>query len=169
LPIRRHSTRTNIHVGFPRFKSKKNEASYTTNLVNGNIVVINNAIKLPKVGYLKAKLHRQLPKDAVIKSVTVRKTAAGKYYASILVEYEEAEIQPAPVTEEETLGLDYSSPNFYVDSEGNSCDYDKYYRKSEQKLARLQRSLSRKKPGSANYANSVIKLPSFMKNHLSAT
>jgi len=74
------------------------------------------------------------------------------------VEYEEAEIQPAPVTEEETLGLDYSSPNFYVDSEGNSCDYDKYYRKSEQKLARLQRSLSRKKPGSANYAKQCHKV-----------
>jgi len=39
---------TQKDVGFPRFKSKKNEASYTTNLVNGNIVVINNAIKTPK-------------------------------------------------------------------------------------------------------------------------
>ena len=140
------------NAGFPRFKSKKKEASYTTNKVNGNIAVINNAIKLPKVGYLKAKLHRQLPKNVVIKSVTVRKTATGKYYASILVEYEELKSQSAPITEKKTLGLDYSSSSVYMDSEGNSSNYDQYYRKSEQKLARLQRNLSRKKTGSANYA-----------------
>lgn len=145
-------------VGFPHFKSKKNEASYTTNLVNGNIAVVGSTIKLPKAGYLKAKLHRQLPKDGVIKSVTVRKTAAGRYYASVLVEYEEAEIQPVPVTEKKTLGLDYSSSGFYMDSEGNPCNYDQYYRKSEQKLARLQRSLSRKKPGSTNYAKQCHKI-----------
>lgn len=142
---------TQKNVGFPRFKKKKNEASYTTNLVNGNISVASNGIKLPKVRYLKAKLHRGLPKDAVIKSVTVRKTATGKYYASILVEYEEPEIQPVSVNEKKTLGLDYSSSSLYMDSEGSICNYDQYYRKSEQKLARLQRSLSKKKPGSANY------------------
>ncbi len=149
---------TQKSVGFPHFKSKKNEASYTTNLVNGNIAVVGCMIKLPKVGYLKAKLHRLLPKDAIIKSVTIRKTAAGKYYASILVEYEESEIQPVPVTEVKTLGLDYSSSSFYPDSEGNPCNYDQYYRRSEQKLAGLQRSLSRKKPGSANYAKQRRKI-----------
>ncbi len=127
---------TQKNVGFPCFKSKKHEASYTTNMVNGNIAVINNTIKLPKVGYLKAKLHRQLPKDAVIKSVTVRRTAACKYYASILVEYEASEIQPAAVAEETAIGLDYSSSSFYVDSNGNTCDFNQYYRRSEQKLSR---------------------------------
>lgn len=76
-------------TGFPKFKSKKrNKNSYTTVCINNNIAVSNGCLKLPKVGQVKIKQHRDIPSDHKLKSVTVSKTPSGKYYASILFEYE---------------------------------------------------------------------------------
>ncbi len=77
-------------VGFPEFKSKKgSKRSYTTNCVNGNIIVSDGMIRLPKLGFVKMKQHRNIPDDYKLKSVTVSQNASGKYFASILFEYEE--------------------------------------------------------------------------------
>lgn len=76
-------------IGFPKFKSKKsNRHSYTTNFVNNNIKLENGYLVLPKVKAVKLKQHREIPQDYQLKSVTVSKTPTGKYYASILFEYE---------------------------------------------------------------------------------
>ena len=91
-------------IGFPKFKSKKsNRRSYTTNCVNGNISIDNGYIKLPKVGAVKLKQHRNIPLDYKLKSVTVSQTPSGKCYASILFEYESQVQQIEPHT---FLGLD---------------------------------------------------------------
>lgn len=137
-------------VGFPKFKKKKHEAAYTTNMVSGNISILGDTIKLPKLGYVKIKLHRQLPSEAKIKSVTVRRTATGKFFVSILVECDLETPRLVDISESTTIGLDYSSPNFYIDSEGVAANYDHYYRKSEKRLAREQRRLAKKKKGSKN-------------------
>ena len=88
-------------VGFPKFKSKKgSKRSYTTNCVNGNIIVRDGRIRLPKLGFVKMKQlpklgfvkmkqHRNIPDDYKLKSVTVSQNASGKYFANILFEYEE--------------------------------------------------------------------------------
>lgn len=138
-------------IGFPKFHSKKaHRNSYTTNIVQNNIAIIGSYLKLPKAGLVKAKFHRQIPENHRIKSVTVSMSADGKYYASILTEYETAapsiELNPGRV-----LGLDYSSPHFYVDSEGFTAEMPHYYREAELILAREQRKLSRMVQGSSNY------------------
>ena len=138
-------------IGFPKFKSKRApRQSYTSNLVNGNIRIANGKIRLPKVGEVRIKLHRQIPEENAIKSVTVSRESTGKYFVSILTEYEAAEIEKA-LDIEKSLGLDYSSPSFYVDSNGNICDMPHFYRNAEAKLAREQRKLSRMVKGSNNY------------------
>ena len=67
--------------GFPRFKSKKTAQSYKTNNQNGTVALLNGKVKLPKIGWVKVKIHRQ-PKG-LIKSATISKTATGKYFISI--------------------------------------------------------------------------------------
>ena len=56
------------------------------------------------------------------------------------------------------LGLDYSQENFYVDSEGRKANYPHFYRKSENRLAREQRKLSRMTKGSSNYQKQLKKV-----------
>lgn len=135
-------------VGFPKFKSKKsNRKSYTTNCVNGNISIENGHIKLPKIGLVKLKQHRMIPSSYRLKSVTVSQTPSGKYYASILFEYEN-QVQDKELYN--FLGLDFSMHELYKDSDGNEPAYPRYYRHAEKRLKREQRKLSHMQKGSKN-------------------
>ncbi|MCL2517378.1 MAG: transposase, partial [Oscillospiraceae bacterium] len=143
-------------VGFPKFKSKhKGHNSYTTNFVNGNISLSDGCLKLPKLGKVKIKQHRLIPDDYVLKSVTVSKTPSGKYYASILYEYEN---NIATVEIYDAIGLDFSMSELYVSSDGVSADYPRYYRQSLDKLAREQRKLSHMTKGSNNRNKQRLKV-----------
>ncbi|WP_296876251.1 IS200/IS605 family element RNA-guided endonuclease TnpB [Thomasclavelia sp.] len=143
-------------VGFPKFKSKKSpHRSYTTNCINGNIRLENGYIKLPKAGEIKIRQHRDIPSDYRLKSVTVSQTPSGKYYASILFEYE---IQVQMINPQTFLGLDYSMHELYRDSNGNEPQYPRYYRQAEQRLKREQRRLSLMQKGSKNRDRQRIKV-----------
>lgn len=137
---------------YPNFKSKhRSKKSYTTNLVGNNIAVGDNYIKLPKLKRVKAKIHRTAPTDWKIKSATISLSGSNRYYVSILYEYEET-VVPITISEDKVLGLDYSTPNLYVDSNGNSPTSKlKYFKLSAEKLAKEQRKLSKKVIGSKNW------------------
>ncbi len=92
----------------------------------------------------------------IIKSATIRESASGKYYISILVEYEE-KIRPVTPAEK-VLGLDYSSKALYVDSESNRPDYLGFYRQTEEKLNKAQRKLSGRKKGGENRRKQRLKV-----------
>lgn len=138
-------------IGFPKYKSKKSgRNSYTTNNQGGNIRIDGKQIKLPKVGFVRIVQHRQIPNEHKIKSCTISLTSSGKYFISILTEYEWE--QPTPtLNKSKSLGLDYSSPHFYVDSKGMEADYPQFYRKAEERLAREHRKLSKMVKSSANW------------------
>jgi len=136
-------------VGFPKFKSKRSHHySYTTNNQNGSIRIEKGLLKLPKIGFVKLKQHRAIPENYVLKSVTVSKTPSGKYYASILFEYEQI-IEPVEINS--TVGLDFSMAELYVDSNGNEPQYDRYYHRSLDKLRRMSRALSKMRKFSSNW------------------
>ena len=149
--------------GFPKFKSaKRSRKSYKTNNQKGTVAIAGNYIKLPKIGMVKAKIHR-LPKDDwKLKSATISKESDGSYYASLLYEYD-FEAVKVPVSDN-AIGLDYASDGLYIDHNGNIGTNHKYYRESHKKLAKAQRKLSRKKgsgknePKSNNYLKQLKKV-----------
>lgn len=143
-------------TGFPKFKSKKhNKNSYSTVCINGNIAVSDGYLKLPKVGQVKLKQHRSVPDEYSLKSVTISQTSGGKYYASILYEYENQIQETEP---DKFLGLDFSMHGLYRDSNGNEPEYPHYYRLAEKKLKREQRKLSLTEKGSSNRKKQRIKV-----------
>ena len=130
--------------GFPKFKSAKHSRkSYTTNNQKGTVAIIDNQnIKLPKIGKVKAVIHR-IPDDSwVIKSATISQESDGKYYISVLFEFEDI-ANTYVADKNNAIGLDYASDGLYVDNNGNVGTNHKYYRESHDKLAKLQRRLSR--------------------------
>ena len=134
---------------FPKFKSRKARQSYKTNVVNGNIVLLDGYIKLPKLKRVKLKQHREIPSHQIIKSCTISRTQTGKYYISILTEYEH---QPEPKEVQAVVGLDFSMKGLFVDSEeGKTANYPGFYRQALDKLAKEDRILSRRKKGSARW------------------
>ena len=102
---------------------------------------------MPKIGQVRLKQHRDVPKKYQLKSVTVSQTSSGKYYASILFEYED-QVQEKEI--ETFLGLDFSMHGLYRDSNGNEPAYPGYYGNAEKKLAREQRRFSKMQKGSNN-------------------
>ena len=146
----------NQKTGFPKFKSKKNNNnSYSTICVNNNIKLENGTISLPKIGKVKVRQHRSIPENYILKSVTVSQTPSGKYYVSILFEYE----NQVPKTESQKfLGLDFSMHELYVASDGTSANYPRFYRQALKKLEREQRKLSKMQKGSNNRNKQRIKV-----------
>ena len=147
----------------PHFKSKKNDKdSYTTSNVSGSIRVTDKEVRLPKVGLVKAKIHREIPKDYVIKTATVTKEKDGTFFVSLTLEYES---DVTPIKEVEThIGLDYKSDGLFVSSKGDIPDTVKFYRKSEKKLGKAQRKLSKKVKGSRNYKKQKRKVAKISKH-----
>ena len=145
-------------VGFPKFKSKKTHRhSYTTNNQKGTVALIDDKLKLPKVGIVKMKQHRQIPENQRIKSATISQEPSGKYFVSVLVEYD-YEVPERHLDKTRALGLDYSSHSFYVDSQGREADYPKFYRNAQIILAKEQRKLSHMKYGSNNYQKQKLRV-----------
>ena len=133
-------------TGFPKFKSAKHSRkSYTTNNQNGTVAIIDNRyIRLPKIGKIKAVIHRVPGTNWKLKSATVSCDSDGKYYVSVLFEYENS-ASTYVVDENNAIGMDYASDGLYVDDKGNMGTNHKFYRESHKKLAKEQRRLSRKK------------------------
>lgn len=151
-------------IGFPKFKSRKrNRFSYTTNNQNGTVSIKDGKLRLPKIGLVRIKLHRLIPEGQKIKSATITKTPSGKYYAAILVEYEQ-EIPYIELDKNKAIGLDYASHSFYVDSQGREADYPKFYRNAQKFLARERRKLSLMKYGSNNYLKQKIRVARFQEH-----
>lgn len=135
-------------AGYPKFKSKHdNNKSYTTNYTNANIGVDfdNRFVKLPKVGKVKVKLHREFVGQ--IKSATISQVPSGKYFVSILVETEHITL-PKAVS---NIGLDLGIKDLCIASDGKKFENPKTLKKYEKKLTKLQRQLAHKEKRSNNY------------------
>ena len=151
--------------GFPKFKSAKHSRkAYTTNNQKGTVAIIENKyIKLPKIGKVKAVIHRIPDNNWIIKSATVSQESDGKYYISVLFEFDNI-ANPYAADKTNAIGLDYASDGLYVDNNGNVGTNHKYYRESHKKLAKAQRRLSRMQGSkkhedkSANYIKQLRKV-----------
>ena len=141
-------------VDFPKFKSKKtNRFSYTTNNQNGTISVDENFVKIPKLkSKIKIVLHRQF--NGLIKSATISKTPSNQYYISILVDTENIQLPK----NNNKIGIDLGLKEFAICSNGDRFGNPKNLRKSEKKLAKLQKDLSRKTKGSNNRYKARLKV-----------
>ncbi len=133
-------------VGFPNFKSKKNNRnSFTTFNQNGTVKIVNSKIKIPKLkSLIKMKYHREI--TGLIKSCTVSQVPSGKYYISILTE---SEIKELPKTNK-NVGIDLGIKDFATMSNGEKVSNPKHFKKSEKRVKKLQRDLARKVKGSEN-------------------
>lgn len=143
------------HTGFPKFKSKKNhKKSYTTNFTNGNIEISikDNKIKLPKLKWVKAKVHRKFVGQ--VKSATISQAPSGKYFVSILVETEHISMESTGCM----VGVDLGIKDLLITSDGEKYVNIRTTKKYEDKLAKEQRKLSHKVKGSKNWDKQRIKV-----------
>ena len=132
--------------GYPNFKSKRNSSqSYKSKRVGENIRIVGSKVRLPKLGLVKCRISK--PLQGRIISATVSQRPSGKYYVSICC----TDVDIAPMPETGTVcGVDLGVKDFATTSDGLKFSANDNLRKSEQRLVRLQRQLSRKPKGSSN-------------------
>ena len=142
------------HTGYPKFKSKKTHRfSYKSRYTNGNIQYCNKYIKLPKLGMVKTK--NKLTPQGRILNATVSQEPSGKYYVSLCcTDVENKQLEKTG----NNVGIDLGIKEFAITSDGELIPNPHYLKKSLNKLAKLQRELSRKSKGSSNRNKARIKV-----------
>ena len=157
--------KTTGFFGYPKFKSKNdNNQSYQTEIrksgLKKNIRYSYKKSKLliPKIGWIKCIFHKKILGD--IKIVTISKNSNEEYYASIIVENIGKYPDCKEIKYETSVGIDLGIKDFAILSDGTKYKSNKFLRKSERRLAIIQRRLSRKKKGSNNYIKAKKKLAS---------
>ena len=145
------SVKSGGKVGFPKFKSKRDRhKSYKT---NSNIAVFDKHVRLPKLGLMKCRVSKEV--RGRILSATVSQNSNGKYFVAI--NCTDVEMEPLPSTGT-VVGLDMGLKSFAITSDGVEYPNHKFLIKSQKKLARLQRQLSRKSKGSKRREKSRVKV-----------
>ncbi|AKB52326.1 Mobile element protein [Methanosarcina barkeri str. Wiesmoor] len=142
--------------GFPKFKSKKNPIQSFPIPQHYSVNFENNTVKLPKIGEIKAVLHRKF--EGELKTATVSRSCKGNYYISILVEDEIELPEKQEFYESTTVGIDVGIKDFAVLSTGEKIENPKYLKNSLKRLKVLQKRVSRKQKGSKNRAKAKKRL-----------
>ena len=140
-------------VGPPRFRSRKDNRQAIRFTANARFKVLpNGRLRLPKIGDVEVRWSRSLPAEP--SSVTVIRTAAGRYFASFVVQ-----AGPAPLPDvDPEVGIDLGLTHFAVLSDGTKVAAPKFLRQAARRLRKLQKSLCRKAKGSNNRKKAVVKV-----------
>lgn len=142
------------YIGYPKFKSKKTHRYlYKSKCVNNNIQYNNKYIKLPKLGMVKTK--NKLTPQGRILNATISQEPSGKYFVSLCCT--DVDIKLLEKTGN-SVGIDFGIKEFCITSDGEMIPNPKYLKRSLDKLAKLQRELSRKSKGSSNRNKARIKV-----------
>ena len=153
----RKGDRKGRRVGFPRFKSKDRTVprfAYTTGfrLIQGD----PKALKLPKVGRVHCMENvTARVGDARVLRVTVSRRA-GRWYAALTVERDDQAVRRAP--QGGAVGIDLGVKTLATLSDGTVIENPRPLRKSERKLKKAQKALSRKTVGSNRRAKARVKV-----------
>ncbi|WP_432101088.1 RNA-guided endonuclease InsQ/TnpB family protein [Streptomyces sp. WAC 04229] len=140
-------------MGAPRFKSRRDNRQAVRFTANARWkITAGGDLSLPKIGNVRVKWSRNLP--SVPSTVTVIKDAAGRYFASFVVETD-PETLPDVVS---AVGIDLGLGHFAVLSDGTKIDAPRFLRRAEKKLKREQRRLSRRAKGSKNRDKARVKV-----------
>lgn len=152
-----HSAFMNFFKGrakFPRFKSKKIPQRSFQCPQHCKVDFDQGLLNLPKIKGIKTVFSRQF--EGKIKTVTLSKTATGKYYASILVETKQVQPKLTTIEKDKTLGLDLGLEHILIMSDGSKYDNPRYLRKAQSRLAAQQKIFARKNKESKNYQRQKI-------------
>lgn len=148
------------HTGYPKFKSKKNRyKSYRTSCSHNNIRFEGKYIRLPKLGSIKIR-DKQIPTGRIL-NATISQEPNGNYYCSLCCTDVE---MPQYLKTRKNIGIDLGIVDFAIFSNGSKVENPRFYENSEKKLAKLQRSLSRKTIGGANWNKTRIKIAKLQKH-----
>ena len=153
------------HNGFPKFKSKKDkqsalfplEAISKNNKFETRKITLTQPLKDIRFRCSDLYFNRLKQYHDMIRSATLSKTKSGNFFLSILVELPNEDVVKYHQTNEH-VGIDLGVKDFVITSDGEVFENKHFYKSQEQKIAKLQRQISKKQKGSNNRNKVRIKL-----------
>lgn len=121
--------------GYPRFKGYGRYDSFT--YPQTGFKIIDNQIKLSKIGNVDIKLHR--PIEGTIKSCTIKRSSTNKWFITFSCEIESTEIIEDTSN---AIGIDVGLHSFATLSDSTEIENPRFFRKEQKALAKEQRKLS---------------------------
>ena len=147
-------------AGYPKFKSRKNRhQSYRTSFSHNNIAFMDKHIKLPKLGLVKVR-DKQVPQGRIL-NATISQEPDGRFYCSLCCT-DVSFVQLSKTNQ--FVGIDLGLVDFAIFSDGIKIENPRFFEKSEKKLAKLQRDLSRKSIGSNRWDKARVKVAKLQKH-----
>ena len=151
--------------GFPKFKSKHDnnsalfpcEAISKSNLFETRHISLTKSLKHIKFHCSNLYFERLQKYKDNIKSATLSKTKSGKFYLSVLISMNEEEFKQFRHTNNK-VGIDLGVKDFIITSDGEVFENKHFFKKSEDKIKKLQRRLSKKAKDSNNRNKIRIKI-----------
>ena len=128
---------------YPKFKTKKK--SKESFRFTRKVYIKDNTVCIPRIGFIRATIHR--PICGVFKSATIKKESSGKWYIIFVSHIEQPELS---LYSNNPLGIDVGLETLVTLDDGTKVKPPKYYRRSQKKLRKLQKHLSRCQLGSTN-------------------
>ena len=141
-----------VQLGPPSIKKRGGKQSFR--LPNQKFKMLENSIKLEKIGIVRLVIDRKIPKNVKFQSVTLSKDKVGRFFASVLVK---EDIKPKFSKTGSAVGVDVGLTTFLTLSTGESVENPRWFRESQTELRKAKRSLSRKKKGSSRYKKAKVK------------
>jgi putative transposase len=138
-------------AGFPRFKGFRRYNSFQFN--NTGFALNGSHLSISKIGNVKLHLSRPIPKDGIVKTLTVKRTVSG-WFAFLAVD---VPTEPLPASDL-SVGLDLGIESFAALSNGEFIDNPRFYEQAQAELRRAQRRVARRKKGSHRRRKAVILL-----------
>ena len=139
-------------IGRPSFKKKSGNQSYR--LPNQKFLLIDDKIRLEKIGLVKIVIDRPIPKNARLISCTVSKNYSGQYFVSILVDLD----IDKKIKTNKNVGVDLGLKHFATLSDGKAIENPRYFRENQSVIAKIQKYMSRKKKGSSRYGKNKLRI-----------
>lgn len=146
------------HSKKPKFKSRNDKNSYTTSMVNNNIRIENNKVRLPKVGFIKVRGMRKIPSYFKIKRAIVFENKAGKFFISLIFEFQDNNNLKNYKHLHKVIGLDFKIGDIFISSDKLIPKFNNKYYSILNKIPLIQNIVNRKHKFSNNYWKCTNKL-----------
>jgi putative transposase len=140
-----------LRAGFPKFKTKKNTKQSFR--IPQRVILKDGKVYVPKLGWVRVRQSQSI--EGETKSATFKRTATGKWYVTLVSEFQVVKCLPK-VTPEQVTGGDLGLNTYLTLSDGTNIAVPKFFRANAKKLRRAQRQMSRKIRGSRNRAKARL-------------
>src|SRR5215813_4835050 len=126
-------------AGFPKFRRK--HSARQSFRIPQRVKLENGRAYIPKIGWVAVRQSQAV--DLPLKSATFKREATGKWYVSLVVEFNLPDLPKPAIGSETAIGIDVGFDRFATDSDGGVVENPRFFRKVQDVALRRPETMKR--------------------------